>query len=101
MLNTGRLRDHWHTMTRTGLSPRLSAHAPEPCLDLHPRDAAARGLTDGALVNLPNRLIATIQSQSLTTVQEVGEALRAGTNCGSCIPELKEILADAQRSHVA
>jgi assimilatory nitrate reductase catalytic subunit len=30
LLNTGRVRDHWHTMTRTGLSPRLSAHISEP-----------------------------------------------------------------------
>ncbi|WP_371157225.1 molybdopterin-dependent oxidoreductase [Jannaschia sp. 2305UL9-9] len=38
-LNTGRLRDQWHTMTRTGLSPRLSAHMAEPFLDIHPKDA--------------------------------------------------------------
>ena len=38
-LNTGRLRDQWHTMTRTGKSPRLSAHAPEPLVDIHPDDA--------------------------------------------------------------
>jgi assimilatory nitrate reductase catalytic subunit len=38
-LNTGRVRDQWHTMTRTGLSPRLSAHLAEPFLDIHPRDA--------------------------------------------------------------
>ena len=35
----GRLRDQWHTMTRTGRVPRLMAHAPEPVLDLHPVDA--------------------------------------------------------------
>ncbi len=31
-LNTGRVRDQWHTMTRSGLSPRLSAHLPNPSL---------------------------------------------------------------------
>ncbi|WP_375691351.1 molybdopterin-dependent oxidoreductase [Pseudooceanicola sp. LIPI14-2-Ac024] len=41
-LNTGRIRDQWHTMTRSGLSPRLSAHLAEPFLDIHPDDA--RGL---------------------------------------------------------
>ncbi|CUH75612.1 nitrate reductase [Tropicibacter naphthalenivorans] len=39
-LNTGRIRDQWHTMTRTALSPRLSAHLAEPFVDLHPADAA-------------------------------------------------------------
>ncbi|TMI98938.1 MAG: nitrate reductase [Alphaproteobacteria bacterium] len=43
-LNTGRLRDQWHSMTRTGLSPRLGAHRPEPFVEVHPYDAAAHGL---------------------------------------------------------
>jgi assimilatory nitrate reductase catalytic subunit len=30
ILNTGRVRDHWHTLTRTGKSPRLSSHTSEP-----------------------------------------------------------------------
>jgi assimilatory nitrate reductase catalytic subunit len=47
-LLTGRLRDQWHGMTRTGAVPRLMAHAPEPTLTLHPEDAA--GLAAGALV---------------------------------------------------
>jgi len=49
-LNTGRVRDQWHTMTRTGKSVRLAGHRPEPTIDLHPRDAAARGIADGAIV---------------------------------------------------
>ncbi|MES1942537.1 Nitrate reductase [Salinisphaera sp. PC39] len=51
-LNTGRLRDHWHTMTRTAKSPRLSGHIPEPCVSVHPRDAQVAGLTDGHLAEL-------------------------------------------------
>ncbi|MGR3500983.1 molybdopterin-dependent oxidoreductase [Pseudaestuariivita sp.] len=39
-LNTGRTRDQWHTMTRTGLAPRLSRHLAEPFLELHPEDTA-------------------------------------------------------------
>jgi len=46
VLNTGRVRDQWHTMTRTGLSPRLALHAPEPFVEIHPDDA--QGLTDFA-----------------------------------------------------
>src|SRR5579871_5986566 len=38
-LNTGRIRDQWHTMTRTGMSPRLGAHLPEPFVEIHPADA--------------------------------------------------------------
>jgi assimilatory nitrate reductase catalytic subunit len=52
VLNTGRVRDHWHTMTRTGKSPRLSAHAEEPFVEVHPDDAAAVGLNDGALASV-------------------------------------------------
>ena len=51
-LNTGRLRDQWHTMTRTALSPRLSAHLPEPFIDLHPDDAKAQGIRPADLVRV-------------------------------------------------
>jgi assimilatory nitrate reductase catalytic subunit len=47
-LLTGRLRDQWHMMTRTGSVPRLMAQHPEPTLTLHPEDA--EGLAPGALV---------------------------------------------------
>ena len=51
-LNTGRLRDQWHTMTRTALSPRLSAHLPEPFLDVHPKDAKRLNLRHADLVQV-------------------------------------------------
>jgi assimilatory nitrate reductase catalytic subunit len=47
ILNTGRLRDHWHTMTRTGKAPTLGRHAVEPEVTVHPEDAATAGLGDG------------------------------------------------------
>ncbi len=46
-LNTGRLRDQWHTMTRSGQSPRLGSHKPEPFAEIHPLDAKAYGLSNG------------------------------------------------------
>jgi assimilatory nitrate reductase catalytic subunit len=52
VLNTGRVRDQWHTMTRTGWSPRLSEHVSEPVAELHPADAAVAQLADGALVSI-------------------------------------------------
>ncbi len=48
-LNTGRVRDQWHTMTRTGLAPRLSQHLGEPYLEIHPKDAARLGLAPAML----------------------------------------------------
>jgi assimilatory nitrate reductase catalytic subunit len=46
-LNTGRIRDQWHTMTRSGLSPRLGQHLPEPFVEVHPDDAIKFGVSDG------------------------------------------------------
>lgn len=51
-LNTGRVRDHWHTMTRTARSARLSQHIAEPFVEIHPRDAAACGIADADLVSI-------------------------------------------------
>lgn len=55
VLNTGRVRDHWHTMTRTGKAPRLSDHSPEPYLEIHPLDASACGVEEGALAQVFSR----------------------------------------------
>ena len=51
-LNTGRIRDQWHTMTRSGLSPRLAQHVAEPFVEVHPADAAAFNLVDGGFARL-------------------------------------------------
>ncbi len=52
VLNTGRIRDQWHTMTRTGKAARLMRHLPEPYCDLHPQDALNAGVHDGELVRI-------------------------------------------------
>jgi assimilatory nitrate reductase catalytic subunit len=52
VLNTGRTRDQWHTMTRTGKSARLAAHAPEPWLAIHPADAARLELDAGSMARV-------------------------------------------------
>ncbi|TAJ41205.1 MAG: nitrate reductase [Reyranella sp.] len=51
-LNTGRVRDQWHTMTRTGKSVRLAGHRPEPLIELHPDDAVVRGLVEGDIAEV-------------------------------------------------
>jgi assimilatory nitrate reductase catalytic subunit len=52
VLNTGRVRDQWHTMTRTGRAPRLAEHLPEPFVDLHPHDALASAVREGELTRV-------------------------------------------------
>ena len=54
-LTTGRLRDHWHGMTRTGTLGRLFGHVPEPRIDLHPDDLPPLGLLPGDLVQVTSK----------------------------------------------
>jgi assimilatory nitrate reductase catalytic subunit len=54
-LTTGRLRDQWHGMSRTGTVAQLFAHAPEPTLEMHADDLARRGLRAGELVRVASR----------------------------------------------
>jgi len=53
-LNSGRIRDQWHTMTRTGLSARLGAHLPEPYVSINAEDALQYGVRNGAIATLSN-----------------------------------------------
>ncbi|MDR7097112.1 nitrate reductase [Hydrogenophaga laconesensis] len=54
-LITGRLRDQWHGMTRTGSLGRLFGHVAEPCVQLHPQDMERRGLREGDLVQVTSK----------------------------------------------
>ena len=54
-LNTGRLRDQWHGMSRTGTLGRLFGHVPEPAVQMHPQDMARRQLNPGDLVHVTSR----------------------------------------------
>jgi assimilatory nitrate reductase catalytic subunit len=54
-LTTGRLRDHWHGMSRTGTLGRLFGHVPEPAVQLHPQDMERRGIAPGDLVHVTSR----------------------------------------------
>ena len=55
VLNTGRSRDQWHTMTRTGLSSRLAEHASEPYVLIHPQTAMQYGLAADEMVVVFNK----------------------------------------------
>jgi assimilatory nitrate reductase catalytic subunit len=52
VLNTGRIRDQWHTMTRSGKAPRLTGHIPEPYVDMHAQDALLCAVRDGELARV-------------------------------------------------
>jgi assimilatory nitrate reductase catalytic subunit len=72
VLNTGRIRDQWHTMTRTGRAARLSAHLPEPFADLNPADALRLGVREGGLVRIVTRW------GSMVTRSRLSEEIRRG-----------------------
>ena len=71
-LNTGRVRDQWHTMTRTGASPRLCAHSPEPFIEIHPADAKAAKLTDGGFAKVTTQHGSAILKVAFTAGQQRG-----------------------------
>ena len=72
VLNTGRVRDQWHTMTRTGVAPRLSQHIAEPFIEINPQDAAKLGVAPDRLVRVSNRFGAITARASVTDRQRGG-----------------------------
>lgn len=71
--NSGRYRDQWHTMTRTGTAARLSAHRPEPLLEIHPRDAAIHHLEDGGIARISSKHGSSLMRVSVTDAQTPGQ----------------------------
>jgi assimilatory nitrate reductase catalytic subunit len=72
-LNTGRVRDQWHTMTRTGLAPALMSHTPEPVLTIHPIDAAAAGIAQDVLTRVSTAEGEVLLRADLRHTQRHGE----------------------------
>lgn len=54
VFNTGRIRDQWHTMTRTGKTAKLLAHIAEPFVEMHPDDARRVGVAAGGIARVRN-----------------------------------------------
>ncbi|HEX4944064.1 MAG TPA: molybdopterin-dependent oxidoreductase, partial [Usitatibacteraceae bacterium] len=71
-LTTGRLRDQWHGMSRTGNVPALFGHVAEPRLGMHSADMARRGIHDGDLVRAESR------RGGLFVIAEASDDLRSG-----------------------
>jgi assimilatory nitrate reductase catalytic subunit len=69
-LTTGRLRDQWHGMSRTGTLGRLFGHVAEPCVQMNPQDMARRTLNEGDLVHVTSKrgsIVVPVQAS-----QEIG-----------------------------
>ncbi len=108
ILNTGRVRDQWHTMTRTGRLPRLMAHQREPFVDISFEDAVRLRLNEGDLVRiesphgeavLPFRVADGLRAgevfapmhwtDQFTSAGPIGRLVGAATDPVSGQPELK------------
>ena len=72
-LNTGRYRDQWHMMTRTGLSPKLSQHRREPLVEVHPADAEALGVAAGCLARVATASGSSVYRVALHDGQRRGD----------------------------
>ena len=72
ILNTGRVRDQWHTMTRTGLSPRLGLHATEPFVEVNQQDALVTGLREGDFARVTTQHGSGIFKVAVSSGQQPG-----------------------------
>jgi assimilatory nitrate reductase catalytic subunit len=116
VLNTGRIRDQWHTMTRTGKAARLTGHNPEPFVEVHPSDAARYGVGNGDLAEIGTasaRVLARVEvtadvqsgtvfvpmhwSSQFASNAGVGSLIAAVTDPVSGQPELKHTPVSVRR----
>jgi assimilatory nitrate reductase catalytic subunit len=72
-LNTGRVRDHWHTMTRTGKAPRLASHRAEPLVEIHPADAARFDLEHDGIAEIASTWGTALARVAVTDAVRRGE----------------------------
>ncbi|WP_439114506.1 nitrate reductase [Hydrogenophaga sp.] len=95
-LTTGRLRDQWHGMTRTGTLGRLFGHVAEPVVQLHPQDMARRGLTAGDLVHLTSKrgsILVPVQASKELGLSQAFMAMHWGAEYLSGVSSTGEPLA--------
>ncbi|HYC54268.1 MAG TPA: molybdopterin-dependent oxidoreductase, partial [Candidatus Binatia bacterium] len=115
ILNTGRVRDQWHTMSWSGKSDRLMAHTAEPFVEIHPDDAAARGVAPATLAQIDTPR-GTLVARAVVTDRQrrggiflpmhwtdqhssagrMGQLIAPNTDPVSGQPELKYTAADLQ-----
>ncbi|MCL5740557.1 MAG: molybdopterin-dependent oxidoreductase [Betaproteobacteria bacterium] len=81
-LTTGRLRDQWHGMTRTGTLGRLFGHVAEPCVQLHPHDMERRQLKNGDLVHVTSKrgsIVVPVQADATVGLSQAFMAMHWGS----------------------
>ena len=76
-LNTGRLRDQWHGMSRTGTIGRLFGHVPEPAIEMHGQDMQRLSLADGDLVQVTSRRGSVVLPARVSEQQGLSQAFIA------------------------
>lgn len=72
VLNTGRIRDQWHTMSRTSLAPQLNNHKAEPFIEIHPDEAHKFGIENDTLVVIESEYGRMIARSEITSSQKQG-----------------------------
>ncbi|CAM3656871.1 MULTISPECIES: nitrate reductase [Pseudoalteromonas] len=73
VMNSGRIRDQWHTMTRTGKSATLSSHITRPYIEIHPQDASQLGINNDDLVQAISKVGDVIANAKVTDSLRAGE----------------------------
>ncbi len=73
ILNSGRIRDHWHSMTRTGKSPRLNSHREQPYMAVHPQDAEKQDLGPNAFARIISQWGDALVRVQITDEQQPGQ----------------------------
>ncbi|QBY05639.1 nitrate reductase [Thalassotalea sp. HSM 43] len=73
LINSGRVRDQWHTMTRTARAHQLNRHTSSPQLSIHPTDAARLNVDDGQFIALTSRAERVVLSAQITSDVKPGQ----------------------------
>lgn len=108
-LNASRLRDQWHTMTRTATCVALNAHSPEPILEVHPDTAKAFGIQEARLAKVITafgvsvfraRLTETVRRDSLMVPMHfTGQFTSHGASNGLISPRTDPISGQPEFKH--
>ena len=95
-LTTGRLRDQWHGMSRTGTIGRLFGHVPEPAIEMHAQDLARLKLADGDLVHVSSRrgsIVLPVQASEQVSPAQAFIAITGATSSSAARPAARRCAA--------
>ena len=104
-LNTGRLRDQWHGMSRTGTVGQLFGHVAEPSIQMNPQDMARRLLKEGDLAYVTSKrgaIVVPVQasadigfSQAFIAMHWGGEFLSGCSSTGERLAGVNAVTSSA------